>query len=211
MFKNYKFWLAVTVMLAATTALITVSVLQKYTQSVCVVLAKANIESAQVINEKMLVSNKEFPRRGMYADTVTGPRQVQGMISKGFIPAGTVLRASMFETSQSAMMSGKLSALGKEYRAVALPKQLSTTVADTLNEGDTVDMYVRNTEKGVSVVKKMASDILVVYNKYGEQQSTGVVLAFKENELTEDLLLRFFNPGEVMFVLKRKVGQSPHA
>jgi hypothetical protein len=72
-------------------------------------------------------------------------------------------------------------------------------------------MYVRNTEKGVSVVKKMASDILVVYNKYGEQQSTGVVLAFKENELTEDLLLRFFNPGEVMFVLKPKVGQSPHA
>jgi len=205
MLKNYKLWLAVTVVLAAISALVTVSVLQKYTRTACVVIAKTDIESAQVINEKMLVPNKEFPSRGMYPDTVTGVQQVQGMVSKGFIPAGTVLRASMFEPPQSAIMSGKLSALGKEYRAVALPKQLSTTVADTLNEGDTVDMYVRETENGVPVVQKKASDILVVFNKYGEQQSTGVVLAFKENELNEDLILHFFNPGEVMFVLKPKV------
>lgn len=202
MLRNYKLWLVVTVMLAAMSALTTVGVLQKYTQTACVVMAKADIESAQVINEKMLVSNKEFPVRGMHSDTVTGVQQIQGLVSKGFIPARTVLRTSMFEPPQSAVMSGKLSAIGKEYRAVALPKQLSTTVADTLNEGDTVDMYVRKTENGVPVVQKKASDILVVCNKYGEQQSAGVVLAFKESELNEDLLLCFFNPGEVMFVLK---------
>ncbi|RJO62779.1 MAG: hypothetical protein C4542_02125 [Dehalococcoidia bacterium] len=205
MVKNYKLWLAVTVLLASAAALVTVATVQRYTGTVRVVTAKKDMGAAQVVTGEFL-QYEDALRMGLYEDVVIEPQQVAGMVVKGFVPAGTVLRNSMFEPPQNAMMSGKLAALGETYRAVALPKQLSTTVAGSLNEGDIVDIYTKKKnekKKDEPAVVNIASDVLVARNRYGENESEGLVLAFKSDEI-EKVLPYFYEPGDITFVLKPK-------
>jgi len=202
--RNYKLWLATSVLLAALAALITITIIQKYTGTVKVVAAKTDIQATNIIVGDVLIY-KEMLRMDLYPDAVTDPRQIGGMIAKGFIPAGTFLRTSMFAPPTTAQMSGKIGFIGKDYRAVALPKQLSTTVASTLFEDDIVDIYVKEKEKPNEKpkVNKIAGDVQVVRCRYGEEGGEGVVLAIKENEVKQ-VIPYFYETGNVTFVLKPK-------
>jgi len=202
--RNYKLWLAVSVFLAALAALITITTIQKYTGTVRIVAAKTDIQSTSMITGNVLMY-KEILRMDLYPDAVTDPRQIGGMIAKGFIPNGTFLRASMFEIPTVAQMSGKIGFMGKNYRAVALPKQLSTTVASTLNEDDIVDIYIKEKEiaNNKPKVTRIAEDVQVVRCRYGEESGEGVVLAIKEDEIKQ-VLPYFYETGNITFALKPK-------
>lgn len=199
--KNYKLWLVVSVLLAAIAAFTVVTVVQKHTGTTKVIVAKDDLQATQIISNQTL-AYKEIPSLSLYPDVVTSSAQIGEMVTKGFIPKGTVLRTSMFDTSMTAQMSGKIALLGKGYRAVALPKQLSTTIASTLNEGDTVDIYFKKEEKDSEVkVIRIASDIEIMFCRGKEGEEEGVVLAIKEEETTKTLPY-FYEPENITFVLK---------
>lgn len=96
-----------------------------------------------------------LPAAGVPGDAMTNEAALSGKVARGFIPTGTVLREAMFQPRWSAGAAGSLAEIGPEYRLVALPVSLDTSVGNCVAAGDRIDLYV---------VKKDGSHGLVVAN-----------------------------------------------
>lgn len=182
--KNYKAWLILAVILAIGAGALSVWLIRSYVGTVRVASALTDLEAGAVIQAHN-ITQVDCARGNLYPDAVRDPREVAGMVAKGFIPGGTILRKSMFMPPQTAGISGQLAALGKGYRAVAIPNTMSTTVAGAVQAGDRVDVYASPKDSANHV--KILSDALVlqagsVQTSEGQQQSPGLVLALSEKE-----------------------------
>lgn len=182
--KNYKAWLILTVVLAVAAGALSVWLIRSYVGAVKVASALTDLEAGAVAQARN-VTMVDCARGNLYPDAVRNPSEVAGMVTRGFIPSGTILRKSMFMNPQMAGISGQLSALGKEYRAVAVTNTMSTTVAGTVQSGDRVDVYASPKDAATHI--KLLDDVLVlqagsVKTSEGQQQSPGLVLALKDKD-----------------------------
>lgn len=101
------------------------------------------------------VRKVSLPAAGVPGDAMTSEAALSGKAARGFIPAGTVLREAMFQPRWSMGAAGSLAEIGSEYRLVALPVSLDTSVGNCVAAGDRIDLYA---------VKKDGSHALVVSN-----------------------------------------------
>ncbi|MBC7105628.1 MAG: hypothetical protein H5T97_06800, partial [Firmicutes bacterium] len=62
-------------------------------------------------------------------------------VTRGFIPAGTVVREALLQPRWAAGAAGALAEIGSEYRLVALPLSAETTVGGFVASGDKIDIY----------------------------------------------------------------------
>lgn len=182
--KNYKAWLALTILLAAAAGALSVSLVRSYVGTVKVASALTDLDAGSVIRAQN-TAQIDCARGNLYPDAVREPREVAGMVARGFIPGGTILRKSMFVPPQMSGVSGRLSSMGRDYRAVAVANTMSTTVAGVVQAGDRVSIYVSS--KDASAHVKLLDDVLVlqagaVETREGEQQTQGLVLALGEKD-----------------------------
>jgi Flp pilus assembly protein CpaB len=208
MFANYKTWIALTVVFAVAAALTAVSTLQRYARVVPVAAAAHDIQPDRVVTaQDLVVSN--ISKGSVYQDCVA-PQQIAGTAARGFIPAGTVLRASMFQAGPSTI-AGKLSTLEGEYAALAVANSLETTVAGAVNPGDRVDIYAvlpgqgRNTP--LSRVLLLV-DVLVLLGavskgdqKDQNQSTQGIILAVSKSDINKVTPYLSNKQGQVVFAL----------
>jgi len=202
--KNYKVWLVASVVFAVLAAVAAVSVVRSYVGAVQVMAAAKDISPGQVVGATQLVP-VDVPQGNLYPDAVRGAADVAGMVAKGYVPAGTVLRKSMFAPPQAAGAAGQLALLGGDRLAVAVPNSLYTTVAGVLKAGDRVDIYALVKD---GQPEKLISDVLVlqagtVSTGDGQQQQTpGVVVALTQEELSKVLPHLSGDQARLVFVLK---------
>lgn len=190
MLKNYKLWLVGALFLAFCAGAISVVTVRSFSATEKALAAGTDITPVSLESLNNL-NQVDVARGNFYADTIRSTTELMGLIPKGFIPAGTVLRKSMFQPIENAGMSGKLAMLGGDRVAVAIPNDLYTSVAGNLAEGDKVDVYLR--PKG-SLPTLALEDVLVLQGattvipqQQGEQPSQGIVLAVPAMELNKIL------------------------
>lgn len=182
--KSYKPWLVLTVFLAIGAGALSVWLVRSYVGTVKVVSALTDLDAGAVIQAQNM-TQVDCASGNLYPDAVRDPREVAGMVARGFIPGGTILRRSMFMSPQVAGVSGQLAALGKGYTAVAIPNTMSTTVAGALQSGDRVAVYASPKDAAAHI--KLLDNVLVIQagsikTNEGQQQSPGLVLALKEKD-----------------------------
>jgi len=206
LFKNYRTWLLFATVLAVMAAVVSVYTVRSYVGTVRVVAVKQDVQAGEVVSAQNL-TYVEWPRGAVTPDTLRSPQGVAGMVARGFIPAGTVLRTPMLVSPQQAGVAGNLATLGKDYVAVAVPNTLATTIGGVLESSNRVDIYAKPDEKAPAP-EKIASDVLVlragtVKTPEGEQQAPGIVLALSSDDL--ERLLPYLTGGKensLLFVLK---------
>ncbi|GEM_PF-3351317 len=207
MLKNYKFWLVGAIFLAFCAGAISVVTVRSFSATEKALAAATDITPA--LPESMGNLNQVDVARGnFYADTIRSTADLIGVIPKGFIPAGTVLRKSMFQPIENAGMSGKLAMIGIDRVALAIPNDLYTSVAGNLDEGDKVDVYLR--PKG-SMPTLALEDVPILQGAttvipgQGEQPSQGIVLAVPSGELNK-VLQGMQGEQSMLLILKPLVG-----
>lgn len=205
--KNYKAWLVVSAALAVLAGVLTVFTIKSYVGTVNAAAAVKDIDAGQIVEAGSLAA-VDVPQGIMYPDAVRNAGEVAGMVAKGYIPAGTILRKSMFMPPQAAGATGQLSVMGEGFLGVAVPNSLYTTVAGVLQSGNRVDIYTR--AKDNASPEKLAQDIQVlqagtVMTRDGQQQTQGVVIALKQEELSRILPYLFGDQPKLVFVLKPAV------
>jgi Flp pilus assembly protein CpaB len=182
--KNYKAWLALMLLFAAGAGFLSVHLIRSYTGTVEVVSALTDLDAGSVIRAQS-TAMVDCARGNLYPDAVSDPGEVAGMVARGFIPGGTILRKSMFVSPRMSGVSGQLTSLGRDYRAVAVANTTATTVAGVVRPGDRVSIYVSPKEAPAHV--KLLDDVLVVQagaveTGEGQQQTSGLVLALGEKD-----------------------------
>ena len=189
MLKNYKLWLVGALFLAFCAGTISVVTVRSFSATEKALAAGTDITPVSLESLNNL-NQVDVARGNFYADTIRSTTELMGLVPKGFIPTGTVLRKSMFQPIENAGMSGKLAMLGGDRVAVAIPNDLYTSVAGNLAEGDKVDVYLR--PKG-SLPTLALEDVLVlqgattVIPQQVELPSQGIVLAVPAMELNKIL------------------------
>lgn len=199
MLKNYKIWLIGAVLLAFAAGAISVVTVRSFSATEKALAAASDISpSSSEIN----LTPVDVARGNLYPDVVRSKTELAGFVPKSYIPAGTILRKSMFQPVESAGMPGKLAALGDNRVAVAIPNDLYTSIAGNLAEGNRVDIYLK--PKGemptlALVDVPVLQGATITVPEQGEQQSQGIVLAVPAEELSKIL-----QQGELLLVLKPK-------
>ncbi len=192
--KDYKAWMALTIVLAVAAGILSVWLINSYASTVPVLVNSTDLDLGVIVQPQSL-AQAQCSRGNLYQDAALSSAQVAGKAAKGFIPAGTILRLSMFTDPQQTATASRLAALGKDYEAVAIPSGMNTTVAGTLNVDDRVDVYVY--PKNASGQQKIISGALVLQagltrgSDGSVQQSQGIVLALDSKDL--DALLPYLN------------------
>ncbi|HHW44750.1 Flp pilus assembly protein CpaB [Desulfofundulus thermobenzoicus] len=142
MLKNYRLMLVVGLIcgiLAAAGAIITVN--QK-------IGALPAVVAARDIDQQRLLAPEDLkvvpvPRAALYKDAIPAADRLVGWVSRGFIPAGTVLRQGMLLPPDQAGVSGILAAKYPDRLAVAVKADVETNVAGTVRPGDLVRVVAR--------------------------------------------------------------------
>lgn len=205
MLKNYKLWLIAAVLLAFAAGAISVATVRSFSATEKALAAASDISPS---SPKINLAPVDVARGNLYPDTVRSRADLMGLIPKSFIPAGTILRTSMFQPIENAGMSGKLAILGGDRRAVALPNNLYTSIAGNLAEGDRVDVYLRPKGALPSPTPDL-TDVPVLQGakitvpEQGEQPSQGIVLAVPARELNK-ILQGMQGEQSMLLVLKPK-------
>jgi len=104
------------------------------------------------------VRKVSLPAAGVPDDALVDEASLSGKVARGFIPAGTVLREAMLQPRWSAGAAGALAEIGPEYRLVALPVSLDTSVGNCVAAGDRIDLYAVGRDGRHALV---ASNVLV--------------------------------------------------
>lgn len=173
--KNYKTFFAAAILFAILTAIVAAYGYNTVAGVVDVVVAKRDIKADETMQPEALGYGKT-PKGAILNDTVKNPAELQGMIAKGYIPAGTVLRKSMFQQVTSAGARAKLQ---PGYVALAFDKDLNTSCSDQILPGSLVN--IKSFNKDDSVVD-VASEIEVICIT-----EKGVVIAVPE-ELSDSVI-----------------------
>jgi len=173
--KNYKVFFFVSVILALLTSAAVAYGYNSVAGMVPVVVASDNIYEDRVVNSNN-VTIRQFPKGGLQNDTVLDIEDIRGKVARGYIPRGTVLRNSMFQTVAGSGVPAKLSVMPGKV-AVAIPSDIYTTVGGTIKDGNTVSLFTITEEKVVEIIKSA-----VVLRSPGEGRNDGLVLAVLPQE-----------------------------
>ena len=102
------------------------------------------------------------PRGALQSDTILNPADLAGMAAKGYIPAGTVLRKSMFQPMSNSGVPAKLKTMSGKV-AIALAADINTTVGGVLKPNNQVT--IKASDKGQTEALVNAATILSVPNQ----------------------------------------------
>lgn len=185
------------VVFAALAAITVVYTINNVAGMVPVAVAKGDIYSDTAVSPDN-VGQSKVPRGAIQVDTVRDPIQLQGMSAKGYIPSGTVLRKSMFQSINSAGAVARLS-LKPGYVALALQPDLDATCGGEVKPGCLVN--VKCVRKDGSV-QKIADSVDVLS---APEKSKGVVIALTETD-ADRLLAERPNSTVVLELLPPKKG-----
>lgn len=172
MFKNYRLMLLCALVFGAAAVAGSIYTVNKQIGAVPVVVANQDLNGQKVITPGD-VRVEPRSRAALYPDVLLSPDQAVGWVARGYVPAGTVLRAAMLLPPDRAGLSGALAQYpGKE--GVAVKAELETDVAGSVRSGDSVEVTARH--KGGRVEKLFDSvPVLQVNDK-------GLVLALTSDE-----------------------------
>lgn len=185
--KNYKTFFAAAILFAILTAIVAAYGYNTIAGVVDVVVAKRDIKADETMQPEALGYGKT-PKGAILNDTVKNPAELQGMIAKGYIPAGTVLRKSMFQTVTTAGARAKLK---PGYVALAFNKDLDTSCSDQILPNSSINIKSFNKD---GTVVDVASEMQVIC-----VTEKGIVLAIPE-ELS-DSVIEQKNIGTIVFEL----------
>jgi len=107
---------------------------------------------------KEAVRKAVLPAAGLPPDALADEGALAGKVTRGFMPAGTVVREAFLQPRWAAGAAGTLAEIGAGYRLVALPLSAETTVGGVVANGDRIDIYaLRPGEPAAPIV----TDVLV--------------------------------------------------
>lgn len=153
--KNYKTFFAAAVLFALLTAIVAAYGYNSMAGTVGVIVAKQDITAdKQLLPEQIGAS--QTPRGAVQVDTINNAALLEGKVAKGFIPAGTVLRSSMFQSVSTAGVRAKLKA---GYVALALDKTIDTSCSDQIAVNSKVNIKSFTKE---GTIENVATDIEVI-------------------------------------------------
>ncbi|CEP67162.1 Pilus assembly, Flp-type CpaB [Moorella glycerini] len=141
MFKNYRLMLTIGLICGGLAAFGAVTAVNQKVGAVPAVVAAKDIEGHQVLAPGDLTV-VPVPRAALYKDALPAVSQAVGQVARGYIPAGTVMRASMLLPPAKAGASGLLS----DYPglvALAVKADIETNLAGVLQPGDKVQVMAR--------------------------------------------------------------------
>ncbi len=146
------------------------------------------------------VKKVTLPAAGVPEDAVTDESALSEKVSRGFIPGGTVLREAMLQPRWAAGAAGALAEIGREYRLVALPVTLETSVGGCAATGDRVDLYALGKEGEAELV---VSDVLVFSGPGVPSQPPGKGLGSlgSQEQKSQDAVVLALRAAEVEKVL----------
>lgn len=178
MFKNYRLILIAALVFGALAVAGTMYTVKNEIGAVPVVVAYQDLDG--VSNHKVITPDDiridPKPRADLYPDALTSLNQAEGWVPRGYIPAGTVLRASMLLPPDKAGLSGIL-AHYPGCEAVALQTGLETNVAGTVLPGDMVEVTARYKD---GQVEKLFNSVPVL-----QVNDKGLVLALTSDQNTQ--------------------------
>ncbi|MGE5372397.1 MAG: SAF domain-containing protein [Solirubrobacterales bacterium] len=134
---NYRISFSVFVVCAALVALIMANAYHSVTKTTLVAVAKTDLAPAQAAQPKS-IGMKRLPANALDSQTIVRPDLIKDRITRGFIPAGTVLRKSMFLPAGQA---GAAAQLSPGTVAIALDADIHTTCADEIRNGSFVTVF----------------------------------------------------------------------
>jgi len=196
--KNYKLFFIGTVVFALIAAAIFAYGYNNVNRMVNVAVAGTDIHPDETATPQNVVLGKT-PRGALQSDTILKPSELANMCAKGYIPAGTILRKSMFQPVAKAGIPAKLAAM-KGRVALAIPSDIETTVGETIRPGDAVDIMA--SVKGQTV--KVGTDVTVL--AVPREESKAVVLAVTPKEA--DNILSAQSDGKSIALLLLPVNES---
>jgi Flp pilus assembly protein CpaB len=176
--KNYRTFFIAAVICAVLAALVGVYGYNTVAKMSNVVVASRDIIADESVSETNVTSGKE-PAGSLKSDSIQNISEIKGMVAKGFIPAGTPLRKSMFMSAAGAGTAARLSAMDGNKVAIAVPDSVETSIGKALKKGDKVSVKGA-TKAGAKVVLCPTADVLEVVNK--ETGITAVILALTPQE-----------------------------
>ena len=156
-----------------------------------VAVAQGDILADEAASPGKLGTTK-IPKGAVQLDTIRNPMDLKGYSARGFVPAGTVLRKSMFQPIEKAGTVAKLSLMpGK--KAIALDPTLNTTCGGSLKAGCYIDIWALGKDGSVDL---MGEDIEVLSVP---EQSSGVVIAVDDE--TAERIFRAHNSSSFVATL----------
>lgn len=120
-----------------------------------IVVAAEDIQPNQLITSKAITISKT-PRGALLNDSIQNVEELRNSSAKGFIPAGTPLRKSMFLPLAQSSHSARLAALGEGYIALAVEKQMGTEIGGTVRAGDYVTIKAASKDATVETLIERA-------------------------------------------------------
>lgn len=192
--KNYKTFFAAAILFAILTSIVAAYGYNTVAGVVDVVVAKRDIKADETMQPEALGYGKT-PKGAILSDTIRNPAELQGMIAKGYVPAGTVLRKSMF---QQVTAAGARAKLKPGYVALAFNKDLDTSCSDQILPNSLVNIKSFNKD---GTVVDVASEIEVICIT-----EKGVVMAVPE-ELSDSVIEQKNIGVIVLELLPQKEGE----
>jgi hypothetical protein len=203
--KNYRLMFGLFVLLAAIAAIIAAGSLSRATGTSQVAIASINIAADDAATVKN-IGDAKIPQAAVQPDTALSLQDLQGMAAKGFIPAGTVLRKSMFQNISMAGAEAKLS-LEPDLIAVALPVSLDTTIGGEIKAGSHVDIDVVTKEGALVTVAGNVEVLTIPDLTQTSNTGKGVVLGMQKSVADQMVTLEKSN-GNVVLELLPSAGSA---
>lgn len=119
----------------------------------------------------------QTPRGALQGDTILTPSDLDGMAAKGYIPAGTVLRKSMFQPMSKTGITAKLATMPGKI-AIALPANLNTLVGGVIKPSDKVNIKASEEGKTSELIKEAI--ILTTPNKGSNDNAITIAVTPQE-------------------------------
>jgi Flp pilus assembly protein CpaB len=149
---------------------------------VTVAVAMQEIQADDMASPKNVGPGKT-PRGALQSDTVINPSDLAGMAAKGYIPAGTVLRKSMFQPMSEAGVPAKLATMPGKV-AIALPADINVTVGGVIKPGDRVT--IKASEKGRTEILVSEATVLTVPQKGSKDDAITIAVTPRESQTIWD-------------------------
>lgn len=126
------------------------------------------------------IGTGQTPRGALQNDTVINPSDLAGMAAKGYIPAGTVLRKSMFQPMSEAGVPAKLATMPGKV-AIALPADINVTVGGIVKSGDRV--AIKASQKGQTVTLVTEATVLTIPQSGSKDNAITIAVTPQESQI----------------------------
>ncbi len=178
--KNYRLFFIAAVVCAILAALVGAYGYSNMAKMVTVAVASRDITADEQVNESNVLPGKQ-PAGSLMPDSVGSVEEIKGMMAKGFIPAGTPLRQSMFVPIAGAGYAAKLGAMEDDKVALAITDSVETSVGKALKKGDRVTVKSTN-RAGDKETLAPEAIVLDVPDRNNNNSINAVILAVTQEE-----------------------------